>query len=152
MLESRYLSFQHLRQPCVWGRALRLGGGLVARTSTVRAGARYPRHDTERPSPDNGLTVPDSAGTDQKISPQQILDNQARRYPNKRERIPHDRRWEALIKSLDLLMTIWDTLGGRWWWWWRVPRQGPAAPGTRMLQAPLNQVSLLNQLQMQDTR
>ena len=49
-------------------------------------GARYPRHDTERPSPDNGLTVPDSAGTDQKISPQQILDNQARRYPNKRER------------------------------------------------------------------
>ena len=43
-------------------------------------------HDTERPSPDNGLTVPDSAGTDQKISPQQILDNQARRYPNKRER------------------------------------------------------------------
>ena len=49
-------------------------------------------------------------------------------------------------------MTIWDTLGGRWWWWWRVPRQGPAAPGTRMLQAPLNQVSLLNQLQMQDIR
>ena len=95
MLESRYLRLQHLRQPCVWGRALRLGGGLVARTSTVRAG-RAPDtragHDTERPSPDNGLTVPDSAGTDQKISPQQILDNQARRYPNKRERIPHDRR------------------------------------------------------------
>ena len=43
-------------------------------------------------TPDNGLTVPDSAGTDQKISPQQILDNQARRYPNKRKRIPHDRR------------------------------------------------------------
>ena len=35
----------------------------------------YPRPATiPAQTPDNGLTVPDSAGTDQKISPQQIPD------------------------------------------------------------------------------
>ena len=55
--------------------------GLRRRAGPVRPLLDLPpRDDTPAQAPDNGLTVPDSAGRDQKISPQQIHDKLPRRY------------------------------------------------------------------------